>query len=113
MSQKFREVPCRGCYACCQKEAIFLHPECGDDEHKFKTEQYDGRLVLAHKENGDCFYLDRRFGCTIQNDKPIVCGELDCRKLYKKLKYTKNLHLYINESVIKAAKRLKKKGYMA
>jgi len=106
---KIREVPCNGCYACCQGEAIFLHPECGDIADDYQTETYHGRTVLAHKDNGDCIYLDRSFGCTIHNNRPTICGELDCRKIYKKLKYNKNIHLYISKGVIAAAKRLNRK----
>lgn len=107
-----REVPCNGCYACCQGDAIFLHPECGDKAEDYITEEYDGRLIIAHKENDDCIYLDRSVGCTIYNNRPTICGELDCRKIYKKLKHNKNIHHYMQKGVIAAAKRLKKKGYL-
>lgn len=110
---KVTKVPCSGCYACCQGEAVFIHPECGDDANNYLTEEYQGRRILAHKPNGDCIYLDRDVGCTIYDTRPTICGELDCRKLYKKLKYSPAIEQYLNKNVIKAAKRLIRKGRLA
>ena len=73
-----RIVPCGKCVACCQGDAIILHPEDGDDVSLYKTEVHDGRLMLAHKYNKDCYYLDRKKGCTIHNYRPLVCREFDC-----------------------------------
>lgn len=77
-----RIVPCGRCTACCRGDAIYLHPECGDDESQYRTEPVgDGRSMLAHKRNRDCFYLDRRNGCMIWERRPTICRELDCRML--------------------------------
>lgn len=43
--------------------------------------------MLAHKPNGDCVYLGDR-GCTIQDDKPQMCGEMDCRLIAQHFNYT-------------------------
>lgn len=75
-----RIVPCNGCTECCKGDAIYMHPECGDDARRYKTEvcQESGRTMLAHKPNGDCVYLDRKTGCTIWERRPVVCREMDC-----------------------------------
>lgn len=81
-------VPCNGCTLCCKGDAIFLHPECGDDAALYMTVAApDGRLMLAHKPNGDCVYLEEG-GCSIHGRAPTICRELDCRVLAKKLGYT-------------------------
>ncbi len=71
-------VPCEGCSECCQMDAVFIHPELGDKASEYQTEVYQGRYVLAHKENGDCVYLKRGKGCTIHDKRPAICRELDC-----------------------------------
>jgi len=76
-----RFVPCGSCNECCRNDAIFMHPECGDDPATYETEPYEGRVILKHKDNGDCIYLDRATGCTIHERRPVVCRELDCREL--------------------------------
>jgi len=78
-SRKDRLVLCDGCTLCCQGDAVFLHPECGDDPRRYRTEPAGERLMLAHKANGDCIYLQRRSGCTIWDRRPTVCREMDCR----------------------------------
>ena len=110
------DIPCGSCTACCQNDAVFLHPEYGDPAEDYITEEYEGRIVLAHKENGDCIYLDRKRGCTIHDRAPAVCRELDCRcmltlppDLLAKLLRTGELR----PSVLKAAKRLKKTSWSA
>lgn len=42
--------------------------------------QFAEETVLKHKSNGDCIYLDAH-GCTVHEDKPILCKVFDCRKL--------------------------------
>jgi len=73
-----QEVPCNGCTECCRGEAVFLHPECGDNPDDYRVGVYGGRLILAHSADGNCTYLGPT-GCTIQNRKPVACYELDCR----------------------------------
>ncbi len=73
-------LPCDGCTVCCQGDALILHPECGDVVAAYHTEEHpDGRTMLAHQPNGDCFYLVRGKGCTIWGRRPVACRELDCR----------------------------------
>jgi Fe-S-cluster containining protein len=75
-------LPCNGCTACCQLDAIGLHPEDGDDPQAYHTEPFPGShllRMLAHQPNGDCFYLDRTTGCTIWGRRPARCRTLDCR----------------------------------
>lgn len=74
-----QQVPCNGCVACCQNDRIVIKPQYGDNPKKFITEIYENRLVVAHKSNGDCIYLDREKGCKIWNKRPAVCQEFDCR----------------------------------
>lgn len=82
------DVPCNGCTLCCHGDAVRLLP--GDDAAKWKTvphDRFDGQLMLAHKQNGDCYYLGDS-GCTIQDDKPLMCREMDCRLIAAALTYT-------------------------
>ncbi len=74
------DLPCDGCRECCRGDAIYLHPECGDDPGQYRTVPYNGRLILDHAENGDCTYLGPE-GCTIHDSAPVVCRELDCREI--------------------------------
>lgn len=99
-------LPCNGCVACCQGDAVFMHPEWGDDESQYKTEMYNGRVILAHKENRDCIYLNRQTGCTIWERRPTVCRELDCRVL---LKLPHDMKHLASKSMLKAARRMKVK----
>lgn len=84
-------VPCAGCTLCCQGEAIFLHPEHGDIPVLYQTVPavnpvtQTPSLMLAHKPNGDCIYLDRATGCTIHDRAPAICREFDCRKFYLRI----------------------------
>lgn len=83
-----RAVPCNGCTLCCRGDAIRLLP--GDDVNAYRTEphsHYPGALMLAHKANGDCIYLGAT-GCTIQEDKPTMCREMDCRVVAASIGYT-------------------------
>lgn len=99
-------LPCNGCVACCQGDAIFMHPEDGDDETQYKTEMYNGRVILAHKPNRDCIYLDRNKGCTIWERRPSVCRGLDCRVL---LKLPVDQRHLASKPMLRAAKRMKEK----
>lgn len=79
-----RDVPCNGCLACCRRETVILHPECGDDPAQYLTSPtrhpMTGQTVFAlqHKENGDCHYLGPH-GCSIWERRPSICREFDCR----------------------------------
>lgn len=88
-------VPCNGCTLCCRGDAISLHPELGDDPTQYQTEPHvvpalaaDGVLMLAHKPDLSCIYLTET-GCSIHGNAPALCREFDCRKLVKRMGYTK------------------------
>lgn len=72
-----KSVPCGGCTECCKNDAIYMHPEMGDRAADYLTEEYEGRTILQHKENGDCVYLEK-LGCSIWDRRPGICKELDC-----------------------------------
>jgi len=88
-----------------------MHPELGDDETKFRTEDYNGQRVLAHKDNGDCVYLDRETGCTIHDDAPAICREFDCRTLLRAVRHYPHLRIngMIPDRLLQAAKRRNKR----
>lgn len=80
-------VPCGSCSACCKKEAVILHPECGDVIGLYETAPIKNPITgesavrLKHKENGDCFYLTDS-GCSIWQRRPHVCRTFDCRMAF-------------------------------
>ncbi len=80
-------VPCEGCRACCQREALILHPEMGDKPWEYLCRTFDhpltGQKVFAldQKENGECIYLGEK-GCTNYENRPSICREFDCRRFY-------------------------------
>lgn len=79
-------VPCNGCTLCCIGDAIRILPE--DDALQYKTvphEHFPGQLMLDHKPNGECIYLDGE-GCGIHDRKPMMCAEMDCRRIAKTVK---------------------------
>lgn len=79
-------VPCNGCTLCCHGDAIRLLPD--DDPAQYQTvphEHFPGELMLDHKENGECIYL-MSGGCGIHNRKPMMCLEMDCRRIAKTIK---------------------------
>lgn len=104
-----RIVNCGSCNECCRNDAIFMHPECGDNPADYDTEMYEGRLILKHKPNGDCIYLDREKGCTIWDRRPTICKELDCRLLVKAIG-EKRMKAMGMGRVAYAARRLAKNG---
>lgn len=82
-------VPCNGCTNCCRNDAVRILPQ--EDASKWKTEPHpyrEGALVLAHKPNRECVYLIDS-GCSIQDDKPILCQEMDCRVIAASIGYTR------------------------
>jgi Fe-S-cluster containining protein len=82
-----RPVPCGGCRLCCQGDAVFLHPDKGDDPRMYRTvvarHPLTGELgfMLAHKPDGTCIYLGAE-GCTIHGRAPVSCRIFDCRLMY-------------------------------
>lgn len=98
-------VPCNGCRLCCQKDLVRLLP--GDDFTQYEIKPhpfYQGEVILRHKPNGDCIYLNDN-GCSIQNTKPIICKEMDCRLIalrftrFKIEHYSKKTNSFLNINV--------------
>lgn len=84
---EYREVPCNGCTLCCQGDAVRLEKE--DLAKGYMTEQHPyiaGALMIAHKSNGECFYLGEG-GCTIHDDVPSLCRIADCRVLARRFDF--------------------------
>jgi hypothetical protein len=108
-SRPTRSVPCGTCGECCIGDAVFIHPECGDDASQYETEVYEGRVVLAHKPNGECIYLERGKGCSIWERRPTICRELDCRALVNVLGEKRMNEMGMNR-IVAAARRLRKNG---
>lgn len=104
-----RSVPCGTCSECCRGDAIFLHPESGDDPSQYQTTQYAGRTILEHKPNGDCIYLVPGTGCGVHGRQPVVCREMDCRLLVDRLgeKFMQQRGM---GRIVHAARRLRKNG---
>lgn len=94
-------VQCNGCTVCCKGDAIFIHPDEGDDPEKYQTVEQvnpvtgEKALMLDHKENGDCVYLTEE-GCGIYLDRPVICKSFDCRKQY--LMMTKAMRARLNSN---------------
>ena len=92
------EVPCNGCTLCCQDDAIRLLPE--DDALQYRAVPHShipGALMLAHKPNGDCIYLNEH-GCSIHDGAPSLCRSADCRSIAVRLDFetARKLHLMKN-----------------
>ena len=82
-----RHVSCNGCTLCCQGDAVRLEPE--DMAMGYQTESHPyipGALMVAHKPNGECVYLDER-GCTIHDHAPSLCRIADCRSLAARIDF--------------------------
>ena len=92
--QKFVKVPCNGCTLCCQGDAIRLLEEDNPDEYITEPHSYiPGALMLAHKPNGDCIYLEEK-GCSIHDRAPSLCKSADCRSIAFKYNFETALKLH-------------------
>lgn len=82
------DVPCNGCTLCCHGDAVRILPH--EDASQWQTTTHevlrDARM-LAHRPNGDCVYLGAH-GCTIQDSKPQMCREMDCRRIAQAITWT-------------------------
>jgi hypothetical protein len=88
-------VPCNGCTLCCQGDAIRLTKDDNPKDYITEPHPYiDGELMLAHKPNGDCIYLDES-GCTIHERTPSLCRSADCRSIA--LKYDFNTAMQMHQ----------------
>lgn len=90
-----RVVPCNGCTLCCQGDAVRLEPEDRAEDYLTEPHPYiAGALMIAHKPNGECIYLDER-GCSIHDRAPSLCRIADCRSLAFRIDFdsARKLHL--------------------
>ena len=84
---QIKNVPCHGCTLCCQQDAVRLEKE--DLSFEYQTEPHPfvpGALMLAHKPNGECVYLENN-GCSIHDHAPSLCRLADCRSLALRFDY--------------------------
>jgi len=87
-------VPCDGCTRCCHGDMLRLLPE--DNPELYKTVPHasmKGHLMLDHKPNGDCIYLNKE-GCAIHSKRPLMCREMDCRLIAASLTGTQARKLH-------------------
>lgn len=88
MESFFPDVPCNGCKRCCMGDAVRILPH--EDASKWETVPHvldKKSRMLAHKKDGSCHYLGEH-GCSIQDDKPQICKEMDCRNIAKHITFT-------------------------
>jgi hypothetical protein len=52
-----------------------------------------GALMIAHKPNGDCIYLDEKC-CSIHDHAPSLCRSADCRSIALRLSFEKAMELH-------------------
>ena len=91
---KTKYVPCNGCVLCCKGDLIRLTE--ADNPAAYITEQHPripGTLMLAHKENGECIYLDET-GCSIHGSAPELCRIADCRTIALKYDFETAMRLH-------------------
>jgi Fe-S-cluster containining protein len=96
MGKKYpiKHVPCNSCTICCQGDAVRLENE--DSPFEYKTEPHPfipGALMLAHKPNGECIYLEKD-GCSIHSHAPSLCRAADCRILALRYDYASARQLH-------------------
>jgi hypothetical protein len=92
---EIKEVPCNGCTLCCQGDAVRL--EADDLSMNYRTEPHlyiKGALMIAHKENGDCCYLDEN-GCSIHDHAPSLCRSADCRSIALRISFERARELHM------------------
>lgn len=113
-------VPCGLCRACCRRERVLLDPGL-DDVASYETvpatlsdalrktlgPASENARMLAHKENGDCFYLGEN-GCTIWDRAPWLCRSFDCRKWFLKFSRADRRQLlakgHLDRDIVNAAR---------
>ena len=78
-------VPCNGCRTCCRDQAIVLVDEDMPNLAVFDFHLLpgDGPMIriLNLRPDGNCVHLGES-GCTIYEQRPMVCREYDCRKQF-------------------------------
>ena len=79
------DVPCFGCKECCKGQRIILSQHDDRDAYVVaptrKGANGSTEWMLAHKPNGDCWYLEEN-GCSIHGRAPKACRDFDCRKWF-------------------------------
>jgi len=81
-------VPCNGCTRCCHGDAVRILPHEPQDKWLTVLHPYiAGARMLAHRPDDGCIYLGDK-GCTIHEDKPQQCREMDCRNIAKAINFT-------------------------
>jgi hypothetical protein len=96
MAKKLKStfVPCNGCTLCCQGDAVKIEEEDVGKGYRVEPHPYlPGALMIAHKENGHCFYLNEN-GCSIHNYAPSLCRSADCRSLALKFDFVTAMKLH-------------------
>ena len=103
-------VPCNGCFLCCQTESkVVVLPE--EDASQYEV-NYEGSVPFLKKQaNGDCYYLDREVGCTIQDRKPRMCKVYDCAGVLKAYGWHE-AKKHISKKVMRRAKELLDSGHI-
>ena len=92
LSIKF--VPCNGCTLCCQGDAVRITEEDNADGYLTESHPYiPNALMIAHKPNGDCIYLNDT-GCSIHDRAPSLCRSADCRSLALKYDFDTAMQLH-------------------
>ena len=87
-------VPCNGCTICCQGDAVRLQPEDAAEDYLTEPHPYiPGALMIAHKPNGECIYVDEN-GCSIHDRAPSLCRTVDCRKLAARMDFETAMQLH-------------------
>jgi Fe-S-cluster containining protein len=103
-------VPCSGCTACCKSQRVLLEEDENREPYVVEPTVLcnDGsmRWMLAHKPNGDCWYLGDG-GCTIHDRTPKACREFDCRKWFARFDPTQQYAISVlDRACADAARRL-------
>ncbi len=88
-SRGLKPLNCGRCCACCVKDIILIHPELGDIAENYITVPIKDKLMLAHKPDGRCIYLDKDNQCGIYETRPGICREFDCRVTIRAMGYTR------------------------
>jgi hypothetical protein len=73
---------------------VRLQPE--DPAEEYKTEPHpriSGALMLAHKPNGECWYLNAG-GCSIHGRAPSLCRNADCRSVALRIDFEYAIKLH-------------------
>lgn len=96
MSKQYsiKQVPCNGCTLCCQGDAVKLEREDVSRGYAMEPHPFiSGALMLAHKPNGECIYLEKD-GCNIHDHVPSLCRIADCRSIALRYNFETAMQLH-------------------